>query len=124
MATWETAVVQRLAQAGHKLGSYKTKTPKQIYEQIIEGAATLIDVRNQNEWEKGHLPNAHHLMLGYLQPEAAQFICDKPIIVQCQSGARSAVGASILKAMGATDVTNLKGGYIGWRIAGLPMVQE
>lgn len=109
--------------AGLQTSTYKVASPNELSEAILAGDVTLIDVRRQTEWdEEGHLPNAHHMMLGYLKENAQQFINGKPIVVQCRSGNRSAVGASILKAAGAKDVTNLSGGIIDWKRAGLPIV--
>ncbi|TLS37272.1 MBL fold metallo-hydrolase [Pseudalkalibacillus caeni] len=74
----------------------------------------LIDVRNQSEWEAGHIEKANHIMLGTVLDRLDEVPADKHLIVQCQSGARSAIGASILQAKGFKDVTNLKGGYLAW----------
>ena len=82
---------------------------------------TVIDVRSANEWQAGHLPGATHIPLGYLADRAAEIPRSKPIVVQCQSGARSAIAASLLERLGLTNVSNLSGGFGGWAAAGLPV---
>ena len=48
----------------------------------------------------------------------------KPIVVQCQSGARSSIAASVLKARGVAQVLNLAGGFAEWEAAGLPVERD
>lgn len=82
---------------------------------------TVIDVRNATEWAGGHLPGAIHIPLGYLTDHLATIPTNRPIVVQCQSGNRSAVGASILETHGFSNVSNLTGGITAWRAANLPI---
>jgi len=81
----------------------------------------VIDVRNATEWAEGHLPGAIHIPLGYLADRAAEIPAGRPIVVQCQSGSRSAIAASLLQQLGFANVTNLSGGITGWAAAGLPI---
>jgi hydroxyacylglutathione hydrolase len=81
----------------------------------------VLDVRALTEWQTGHIPAAQHLMLGYLPERIGEVPAGKPLLVQCQAGARSAIGASILQANGLTNVMNLKGGFQAWAAAGLPV---
>ena len=82
---------------------------------------TVIDVRNATEWATGHLPGAIHIPLGYLTDRLADIPTSRPIVVQCQSGNRSAVGASILERHGFSNVSNLTGGITAWAAANLPI---
>ena len=66
------------------------------------------------------MPNAEHYFLGTLPEHAAAIANGKTIVVQCRTGGRSAVGASILQAAGAKKVVNLLGGIAAWEKAGLP----
>lgn len=109
--------------AGLMNESYETGTAVELAEQIQKGEVTLVDVRNQAEWDEGHLPHAQHIMLGTLLNRAEEVLNGRSIIVQCRSGARSAIGASILQARGAKHVINLTGGYLGWTAARLPIEQ-
>jgi hydroxyacylglutathione hydrolase len=74
----------------------------------------VIDVRNDNEWAEGHIPEAIHIPLGRLAEHIHDIPADTPIVVQCQAGGRSAIGASLLQKMGRKNVANLVGGYQGW----------
>ncbi len=85
---------------------------------------TVIDVRNATEWAAGHIPGARHIPLGHLTDRAAELPRDRPIVVQCQSGSRSSIAASVLEKLGAADVINLSGGITGWAAAGLPIENE
>lgn len=74
----------------------------------------IIDVRNQAEWNEGYIPKSKHIMLGKLNDEIDSIPVDEPVLVVCQSGGRSAIGASLLKAKGVKEVYNLDGGYMLW----------
>lgn len=82
---------------------------------------TVIDVRSANEWRHGHLPGAKHIPLGYLIGRLNEIPPDRPVVVQCQSGGRSQIAASILERAGFRDVTNLTGGLGAWTAAGLAL---
>lgn len=81
---------------------------------------TVLDVRGEGEWRDGHVPNAVHVPLGQLASTLAA-LPSTTLIMQCQSGARSAMGASLLKRLGRNDVLDLAGGYVAWRAARLPV---
>lgn len=85
--------------------------------------ATLIDVREQHEWDAGHIAGATLIPLGQLQQQIAAAVPDKgtEIILQCRSGARSGTGTLQLQALGYTDVVNLAGGILQWQADGLPV---
>ena len=76
----------------------------------------LVDVREPSEWETGNLERlgAHHVPLGQLEERAHQFPTDRPIVVYCQSGVRSARAVQTLRAAGLHDVHHLRGGFGGW----------
>lgn len=79
----------------------------------LQDGATLVDVRGESEWRAGHIPQATHIPLGALEGAAAS-LPESALLMQCQSGARSAIAASLLKRLGKPDVRNLVGGYSGW----------
>lgn len=113
--------VTEAVNAGLMTQSYKTMEPAEIVAKILNGEVTLLDVRAETEWEEERLPNAQHIMLGYLANRADEVINGKPIVVQCRTGNRSGIGASVLQAKGAKEVINLAGGIEGWKRAGLPV---
>ena len=77
----------------------------------------LIDVRELDEWEQGHLPGATHVVRGFLESRIEQVVPDHatPVIVYCAGGARSAFGAKALLDLGYTDVLSLAGGFTDWK---------
>ena len=92
-----------------------------LQARLTAGSVTLVDVRGANEWAGGHLPGALHIPLGYLAERCRTIPTTKPIVVQCQAGARSAIAASLLERLGFTNVINLEGGFSAWADAGLPV---
>ncbi len=75
---------------------------------------TLLDVRGAAEWEAGHIEGSMNIALGDLPRRIAEVPRDRPLIVQCQSGGRSSIAASVLRQLGIEDVTNLVGGIVAW----------
>ena len=118
---FETSAVAMLEQNGLALDSYDMAHPVELAEKIGAGSVELIDVRGKGEWDESHIPGARHFMLGYLCNQAEEVINGKPIVVQCQSSARAAIGASILKKKGALEVINMVGGMTAWQNAGFPV---
>jgi len=92
-----------------------------VATRLRDGGATIVDVRNVHEWEAGHLEGAHHIPLGELPSRIAEIPRDRPIVLHCQGGTRSAIAASLLQAEGVEDVLNLAGGFAAWKEAGLPV---
>ncbi|MBC9007117.1 rhodanese-like domain-containing protein, partial [Micromonospora aurantiaca (nom. illeg.)] len=85
---------------------------------VSEGAVTLVDVREPDEWAAGHAPHALHLPLGSLNP--ADVPAGRPVIAVCRSGKRSTIATGKLLAAGL-DARNLTGGMTAWAQAGLPV---
>src|SRR6266498_4116232 len=83
----------------------------------------LVDVREESEWAKGHLPGAIHLGKGILERDVEQRIPDPaaPLVLYCGGGFRSALAADNLQKMGYTNVVSMDGGIRGWREKGYPL---
>ncbi len=73
----------------------------------------LIDVREEFEYEVSNL-NGENIPLGGLLLEVGKIATDKPVIIHCRSGARSAAAVMQLEAQGFTQLYNLKGGIVAW----------
>jgi hydroxyacylglutathione hydrolase len=114
-------VIEAYAEAGQPLGSIPQIEVGDLQESLARGGVTLVDVRNQNEWNTGFIDGAMHVPLGYLTDRLSDVPREKPIVVQCGTGARSSIGASLLMARGVDDAINLVGGIGAWRQAGLPI---
>ena len=84
----------------------------------------LLDVRSPDEWEGGHIPNAHHIFLGELREHIAELDKTKPTAVYCDSGYRASIATSILKQEGFDCVCNVPGSWQAWTKAGFPVEKE
>jgi rhodanese-related sulfurtransferase len=89
-------------------------------------AFTLVDVREDGEWAKGHLPGAIHLGKGIIERDIENAVAGKatPLVLYCGGGYRSALAADSLQKMGYTDVMSMDGGWRGWNDAGYPTVKD
>jgi hydroxyacylglutathione hydrolase len=110
-----------IASAGLQTESYETGTPEGLSERIHSGQVHLIDVRSTAEYRAGHIPQAEHRFLGTLLRNLNTLDRSRPIVAQCQSGARSSIASSLLQREGF-HVTNLQGGFKAWQSAQLPTV--
>ena len=99
-------------------------TVAQVKEKMDRGENFhLIDVREDNEWQKSHLPRAIHMGRGILERDIEVTIPDPSaeIILYCGGGFRSALAADNLQKMGYTNVISMDGGFTGWSNAGYPL---
>ncbi len=85
----------------------------------------LLDIREDHEWQKGHLPEAMHLGKGIIERDIEQTVADKKqkIVLYCGGGFRSALSAQTLQQMGYQQVLSLAGGYREWCERQLPVVK-
>ena len=86
----------------------------------------LIDVREHEEWTRGHLPRARHLCKGVLERDIETAVPDlaAPIVLYCGGGYRSALAADALQKMGYRDVASMAGGWRSWTEAALPITRD
>jgi len=77
----------------------------------------LIDVREDHEWEKGHIPGAIHLSKGIIERDIESKIpnTNQPLVLYCGGGFRSALACENLNKMGYTQIYSLIGGYREWK---------
>ena len=90
---------------------------EQLLEDQAKGSSPLIlDIREDHEWDKGHIPNAQHLGRGILERDIETIAPDKdaPLILYCGGGYRSALAAESLKKMGYQRPLSLAGGWRRW----------
>ncbi len=86
-------------------------------------APLVIDVRQANEYESGHVPGSIHITAGSLPDRLAELPRDRPIATICAAGLRASVAASILRSAGFGDVSWVASGVPAWRAAGHPTVR-
>ena len=84
---------------------------------------TLVDVREESEWAKDHLPRAVHLGKGVIERDVEGKLPDRgaEIVLYCGGGFRSALAADNLQKMGYTNVFSMDGGIRDWRDKGFPL---
>lgn len=104
----------------------KTGLPREV--SVAEAAALrdqgafVLDVREPDEWNAGHIPGATLIPLGELESRVDELPRDQQIVVVCRSGNRSQTGRDILLDAGFQDVTSMGGGMNDWTSQGLPTV--
>lgn len=89
---------------------------------LRNAGAFILDVRQPEEWNEYHVPGSTLIPLGELESRVKELPRDKPIVVVCRSGNRSATGRDILLRAGFLQVTSLAGGLSQWKAAGYPVV--
>lgn len=113
--------MQAWAERGYRVAHTPVVPPKELASRLRGNGLRVLDVRNDEEWQAGHICEATHVMGGTLPERAAEFAGDSPLAVVCATGYRSTVAASVLERAGAREVINLAGGMNAWQEAGLPV---
>ena len=86
----------------------------------LPAEALLLDVREPDEWDAGHAPNAQHIPMGELAERLAELPQDDTVYVVCRGGGRSERATQYLNQNG-WDAVNVAGGMRSWAAAGRPM---
>jgi len=96
---------------------------KQTQDEVARGAL-LIDVREQHEWDAGHVPAATHIPMREIPNRIADLPRDQKIIFTCRSGNRSgSIKDYMIDEHGYTNVHNQLGGILAWQVEGLPVIK-
>lgn len=102
-------------------------TPEEVCKRLQEGEQFhFIDVREDNEWQKGHARGARHLGKGIIERDIEAIIPDHDaeIILYCGGGYRSALAADALQQMGYTNAISMDGGWKRWNELGYPVESD
>ncbi len=107
-------------------GGAANVSPNDAVLLINRSNAVVLDVRNDAEFASGHITDAKHIPVEQLEDRLAELrkYKDKPVLVNCQSGIRSAKACSILLKHEFSQVSNLEGGINAWVQAKLPVVKS
>lgn len=114
-------VIDAWATEHRELATMPQMTSRELATALLTGSVSVVDVRGAAEWEEGHLPGVSKIPLGYLADRIGELPTDKPLVVHCEAGARSAIATSVLRAKGVEKVVNLVGGFADWQAAGNPV---
>ncbi len=95
--------------------------PDELEERMRDGGTRLLDVRDDWEYARGHVPGAEHLPLHHLQRRAPELERDARYAVICESGGRSLDATDHLLRIGFADVVSVRGGTYGWVRTGRPL---
>ena len=111
---------------------FENVPPKAVADEVAAGRAVLVDVREPEEWQHGHIegsvPAPRGLLEFFADPTSPRYQKaldpNRRVIVVCASGARASLAAVTLKELGYEDVALLKGGLKSWTAAGLPTCEH
>ncbi len=97
-------------------------SPQDVAAKLKGDEALIVDVRDKDEWDKGHIPGAIHMSRGTIELDIEEKVPDPNamIICHCGGGGRGALATESLQKMGYKNVRNLAGGFKAWKAAGLP----
>ncbi|GAA4464972.1 hypothetical protein GCM10023093_16390 [Nemorincola caseinilytica] len=98
-------------------------SPDEFEKKLATPGVQLLDVRTPEEYAEGHLVNSRNLdhTGGVLEQNAHTLDKNRPVLVYCRSGKRSAAAATYLQQQGFKEVYNMKGGIQQWQSAGKPV---
>ena len=96
-------------------------SPQDAAAKLNSGEAVILDVRETDEWDQGHIPGAIHMSRGTIELDIEEKVPDPDalIICHCGGGGRSALAAESLQKMGYENVRSMAGGLKAWKAAGL-----
>jgi rhodanese-related sulfurtransferase len=94
--------------------------PKRVAELLEQDEADVIDVRDDEEWEAGHIASARHVELAELTGVAESIDRERAVVFHCRSGDRSGMAADAFREAGY-DAYSMDGGLLAWADAGLPL---
>jgi rhodanese-related sulfurtransferase len=93
-------------------------SPAELAAVYKAGGVTVVDVREEWEYAEGHIPGAVLIPLGSLPDRVSEIPTDRPVVLVCRSGNRSAQAYQLLTERGFDNVTNMLGGMNQWQAAG------
>jgi phage shock protein E len=100
-------------------------SPQDAAAKLKSGEAMIVDVRDKDEWDEGHIPGAMHMSRGTIELDIEEKVADPNamVICHCGGGGRSALAAESLQKMGYKNVCSMAGGFKAWKAGGLPITK-
>lgn len=109
-----------------RLGGMKPVGASQATLLSNRSNAVFLDIRDKEDFQAGHIPDAVNIPLKHLKERVAELekYKDRPVIAYCRSGNKSAAAGAILKKHGFENLYNLSGGVVAWQNASLPLGKD
>jgi phage shock protein E len=100
-------------------------SPQEAAAKLKTGEAVIVDVRDKDEWDEGHIPGAMHMNRGTIELDIEEKVpnTNATIICHCGGGGRGALATESLQKMGYKNARNMAGGFKAWKAAGLQTTQ-
>jgi rhodanese-related sulfurtransferase len=102
-----------------------TISPQEVAERLARDPEAeqpvVIDVREPDEWEEGHIAGATLIPLGTLGAQISEIPTDRDVVLVCHSGQRSALATAMLRRAGNERALNMAGGMVAWEEGHLPI---
>ncbi|MEA3247256.1 MAG: rhodanese-like domain-containing protein [Gemmatimonadota bacterium] len=122
VAGWASAgVVDEWRKEGGPLGVVAQVDAADLAAALAADTSAVVDVRGRAEWDESRIAGAPNIPFGLIGDRADELPAAGTVVLQCQSGSRSGIAASVLLARGVKNVANLAGGIEEWERAGLPV---
>jgi len=115
MTSWQNA--------GLPLKHLSKWTVQELNQHKDDSNVTVLDVRGDDEYQKGFVPGAKHLFVAHLEEHLDRLDKNQTIATYCSSGYRSSIAASVLQKHGFENTIDIPGAWIAWKTAGLPIQQ-
>ena len=115
--------MQALARSPERIGQLPRTTAAALAAELSSDQPPFVlDVRSPNEWGIVHLDGSHNIPLTHLRDQLGDIPDQRPVVVHCEGGYRSAIACSLLAQAGRTNVTDLVGGIKAWIAMHLPTI--
>jgi hydroxyacylglutathione hydrolase len=98
-------------------------TVQELNQHKDEPNVTVLDVRSDSEYEKGHVPGAKHIYVPHLEKHLDELDKSQAIATYCGTGYRASIAASLLQKHGFENAINIPGSWTAWKAASLPVQQ-
>jgi rhodanese-related sulfurtransferase len=124
-ATVIVAIVTAVIEMRQRARGSAMVSSNDVVQLTNRGGALLLDIRDQAQFESGHIVDSRHIPSAELttRAETLKKYKEKPVVVYCDNGLASAAAARMLRGLGFSKVATLRGGLQSWKQENLPLVK-
>jgi rhodanese-related sulfurtransferase len=124
-ATVVVAIVTAVVELRQRARGSAMVSPNDVVQLTNRGGVLLLDIRDQGQFESGHIIDSRHIPSAELanRADTLKKYKEKPVVVYCDNGFASAAAARILRGLGFSKVATLRGGLQSWKQENLPLVK-